>query len=152
MATMVQILKRCLTLASNKPSLCLNLDKFPVCQVWIFWRETSSQAFDVLGKMPVVVCTTHHLLCPNYDQRSNLLKMYNCSDIKQVDLTWALLSVPITCISSVNQWARGRFLLTNSSQWSVLRNIEENKTKKRGAGQPKARAQDLRLHTSAFQE
>ncbi len=40
------------------------------------------------------------------------------------DLTGALLSVPITCISSVNQWVRGSFLLTNDCQRSVLRYME----------------------------
>jgi hypothetical protein len=56
----------------------------------------------------------------------------------QVGLTWALLCVPITCISSKkNFWVRVSFLLTNSSQWSVLRYIEENETEYCRGGNPR---------------
>ncbi len=55
--------------------------------------------------------------------------------IEKVGLTWALLPVPITCIFSENQWLRESFLLTDSSQWPLLRYIEdeENETEQRGA-------------------
>ncbi len=51
----------------------------------------------------------------------------NCSNILQVHLTWTLLSVRITCISSENHRVRGCFLLTTGSQWSVLRYILRGK-------------------------
>jgi hypothetical protein len=62
------------------------------------------------------------------------------SNIEHVGLTWALLFVPITWISSANQWMRLSFLLTSDSHWSVLWYIEENKTEERGGGQAEARA------------
>jgi hypothetical protein len=43
-----------------------------------------------------------------------------CSNIPQVGMTWALLSVSIMCISSDNLWMRDDFLLTNSILTSIL--------------------------------
>ncbi len=56
-------------------------------------------------------------------------------------MTWALLSVPITCISSENHWVRGCFLLTNSSQCLYCDTyLEENETETEGGHQrPEAR-------------
>ncbi len=50
------------------------------------------------------------------------------SNIEQLCLAWALLSVSFAGISSENHWVGGSFLLTNRSQWSLLRYVEVNET------------------------
>jgi hypothetical protein len=76
--------------------------------------------------------------------------------IEQVVLTWALLPVSIiACISSENQWLRGRFLLTSSSQRSVLRYMEEKESEiwiEGGNPRLGLRSKDLRLNTSAWKD
>ncbi len=78
--------------------------------------------------------------CPlllQYQAASNHARLESCWVLPP--WTWAILSVPITCISSCNQWMRGSFLLTGRSQWSVLRYMEENETEYSRWGQPEVK-------------
>jgi hypothetical protein len=69
--------------------------------------------------------------------------------IKQVVLTWALLSVPFTCVSGENQWVRGSFILTNRSVFSIHRG--ERYWIEGGGGHPRPglTSKNFRLNTSA---
>ncbi len=72
---------------------------------------------------------------------------YYFSNIEQMVLTWALLFVPVMCVSGENQWVRGSFVLTNRSVFSIHRG--ERDWIEGGNQRPGLRSKDLRLNTSA---
>ncbi len=57
-----------------------------------------------------------------------------CSYISNRSVSPELFSLSLLCVPiGEKQCVRGSFLLTDSSQWPLLRNIEENETEQRGA-------------------